>query len=129
MEYLKDSEMLLNFPKLSVTGSLNPITWLKDGLPKLNVKWNADGGIFKQPTIFNTNAGMQGVGEAGAEAIMPLSKLESMLNLNQNEIDYKRLAKEMKLAMSGMVVVLDDEPVGSFPLIIGRWHSLKGGIV
>lgn len=41
----------------------------------LGVNWNADGGIFKRPTIFNTeNAGLQGVGEAGAEAIIPLNK-------------------------------------------------------
>ena len=39
-----------------------------------NVNWNAEGGVFKRPTIFNTaNAGLQGVGEAGAEAIIPLS--------------------------------------------------------
>lgn len=39
-----------------------------------NVNWNAKGGIFTKPTIFNTaNAGLQGVGEAGPEAILPLS--------------------------------------------------------
>lgn len=38
-----------------------------------NVNWNAKGGIFTKPTIFNTaNAGLQGVGEAGPEAIIPL---------------------------------------------------------
>ena len=40
------------------------------------IKWNKLGGIFAKPTIFNTaNAGLQGVGEAGAEAIIPLKKL------------------------------------------------------
>lgn len=40
----------------------------------IGVNWNAEGGIFKRPTIFNTaNAGMQGVGEAGSEAIIPLN--------------------------------------------------------
>lgn len=40
----------------------------------LKVNWNAQGGIFSRPTIFNTaNAGMQGVGEAGPEAILPLN--------------------------------------------------------
>lgn len=43
--------------------------------PKDKVSWNAKGGIFSKATIFNTsNAGMQGVGEAGAEAIIPLTK-------------------------------------------------------
>ena len=39
-----------------------------------DVSWNAKGGIFNSPTIFNTaNAGLQGVGEAGPEAILPLN--------------------------------------------------------
>ena len=44
-------------------------------IPSFNVSWNAAGGVFKRPTIFNTSAGMQGVGEAGAEAILPLDTL------------------------------------------------------
>lgn len=61
---------LPKLPKFKLTGSfsLNP-----PSVPKLSVSWNADGGIFKKPTIFNTaNAGLQGVGEAGKEAIIPL---------------------------------------------------------
>jgi len=44
-------------------------------IPKFNVIWNAAGGIFDSPTIFNTPYGMQGVGEAGAEAVLPLDTL------------------------------------------------------
>ena len=47
---------------------------------KLNpVNWNAEGGIFDSPTIFNTDKGLQGVGEAGPEAIMPLGKLRDWI--------------------------------------------------
>ncbi len=46
-------------------------------IPTFSVKWNAAGGIFSRPTIFGTSAGMQGVGEAGAEAILPLDVLWS----------------------------------------------------
>jgi TP901 family phage tail tape measure protein len=42
-------------------------------------RWNAEGGIFTKPTVLPTIAGWQGFGEAGAEAILPLSKLENML--------------------------------------------------
>lgn len=58
-------------PKFSLKGSFS----LKPpSVPKIGVNWNAMGGIFKRPTIFNTaNAGLQGVGEAGAEAIIPLN--------------------------------------------------------
>lgn len=44
-------------------------------LPSLSVSWNALGGIFDKPTIFNTASGLQGVGEAGPEAILPLDTL------------------------------------------------------
>ena len=98
---------VIKMPTLSIRGSLNPMKWLKEGLPKLNVKWNADGGIFKKPTIFNTGSGLQGVGEAGAEAIMPLSRLESMIDMNKTEIDYKRLAQEIRMSLLGLSVNLD----------------------
>ena len=58
-------------PSFTIDGKfgLNP-----PSVPKLGIKWNAEGGIFTSPTIFNTaNAGLQGVGEAGAEAILPLT--------------------------------------------------------
>lgn len=63
----------LKMPSFSISGSMNPIKWLEEGVPKLKVNWNALGGIFTEPTIFNTRAGLQGVGEAGAEAILPLT--------------------------------------------------------
>lgn len=63
----------IKMPSFSVSGSKNPVDWLKEGVPKLSVNWNAKGGIFDKPTIFNTNAGLQGVGEAGPEAILPLN--------------------------------------------------------
>ncbi len=36
--------------------------------------WNAEGGIFRKPTVLSTNSGLQGFGEAGAEAVLPLSQ-------------------------------------------------------
>lgn len=61
---------LPKMPKFKLTGefSLNP-----PRVPKLSVQWNAKGGIFNKPTIFNTPEGLQGVGEAGKEAILPLT--------------------------------------------------------
>ena len=59
-------------PKINV--KWNDIGW-GISLPSLSVSWNALGGIFDKATIFNTRAGLQGVGEAGPEAILPLSTL------------------------------------------------------
>ncbi|MEK0222319.1 phage tail tape measure protein [Bacillus proteolyticus] len=41
----------------------------------LDVQWRAKGGIFTRPTIFGMNGGnLQGAGEAGDEAVLPLNK-------------------------------------------------------
>ncbi len=59
-------------PKIEVTW--NEVGW-GISIPSLSLKWNALGAIFQKPTIFNTAAGLQGVGEAGPEAVLPLNTL------------------------------------------------------
>ncbi|PHA32941.1 DUF2207 domain-containing protein, partial [Bacillus wiedmannii] len=40
-----------------------------------NIDWRAKGGIFTKPTIFGMNGGnLQGAGEAGREAVLPLNR-------------------------------------------------------
>lgn len=58
----------IKLPHFSLTGELSLIP---PSVPKINVDWYANGGIFRSPTIF----GGVGVGEAGAEAVLPLAKL------------------------------------------------------
>ncbi|MBR5874482.1 MAG: hypothetical protein IKY90_07120 [Oscillospiraceae bacterium] len=41
---------------------------------------NAEGAIFSKPTIFDTRLGYQMVGEAGAEAVAPISKLQQYVS-------------------------------------------------
>lgn len=66
----------LKVPKISVSAGKAPFGIAGKGkLPSFSVKWNAEGIIFKRPTIFNTAQGLQGVGEAGAEAVAPIDKL------------------------------------------------------
>lgn len=62
----------LKVPSFSIKGKFD----LKSlSVPKIGINWNAQGGIFSSPTIFDTRAGLQGVGEAGAEAIAPVDVL------------------------------------------------------
>ena len=56
----------LAMPHFSVSGSMNPLKWIDEGVPKISVDWYAKGGIFSGPQVI-------GVGESGDEAVVPLS--------------------------------------------------------
>lgn len=73
-----------------------------DGVPKFSVKWNAEGGIFDKPTILPSMAGWQGVGEAGAEAIAPISLLQEYVRTavrNENENIGRIMIEQVGLLM------------------------------
>ena len=84
----------VSLPKIKLPKfSIMPSGWklgdlLEGSIPKLGITWNAEGAIFKQPTIFNTRAGLQGVGEAGAEAIAPIDKLMGYTRQAVSESNY-----------------------------------------
>ncbi|HFH6908456.1 TPA: phage tail tape measure protein [Streptococcus agalactiae] len=61
-------------PHFSVSGSANPLDWLKGGLPKISIQWYAKGGILTKPTAFGmTGDSLMVGGEAGREAVLPLN--------------------------------------------------------
>ena len=66
----------IKLPHFGVHGgfSINP-----PQVPHFSVDWYKKGGIFTKPTLFNTPYGMKGVGEAGAEAVLPIEKLSSIM--------------------------------------------------
>ena len=75
---------LFKTPHFTFKGSINPVDWITQGkLPKIGVEWYAKGGIMNNPTVFGynpmTNNAMVG-GEAGAEAIAPISTLQSYVS-------------------------------------------------
>lgn len=94
----------LKLPHFSITGSfsLDP-----PSVPKLGIDWYAKGAIFRQATILPTYSGLKGVGEAGEEAVAPITLLRSyveesvenaLARLQRTEtdlIDYDRLADAM----------------------------------
>lgn len=101
----------LSMPKFSIEGSMNPLKWLSDGVPKLKVNWNAAGAIFDRPTIFTTPYGLQGVGEAGPEAVAPIGKLQSYIAeavaSANNSGNTDNLLKEILKALSNLQIVMD----------------------
>lgn len=82
-----------SWPKIPMPHfGISPSGWkvgdlLKGSIPKLSINWYAEGGVFDKPTLFSANGVLSGLGEAGAEAVVPLEnnlgwldKLASMLN-------------------------------------------------
>lgn len=68
---------LPHIPKPSF--SISPSGWkigdlLKGSIPKLSIAWHAQGGVFDKPTIMPYGGSLHGLGENGAEAIVPLEK-------------------------------------------------------
>lgn len=62
----------LKLPKFQVKGQfgVNP-----PSVPEFQISWHKEGGIFTKPTLL----GNHGVGEAGAEAVLPIEKLSGIL--------------------------------------------------
>lgn len=71
----------ISFPKIKLPHfTISPSGWsvgdlLKGSIPKLGISWYAKGGIFDKPTLFGYGNGLLGgLGENGAEAVVPLEK-------------------------------------------------------
>lgn len=61
----------LKLPHISITGSFSLVP---PSVPKFSIDWYAQGGVFDSPTLFNYGGGIGGLGEDGAEAVVPLEK-------------------------------------------------------
>jgi phage-related protein len=121
-------------PKLSITWSDSP-AWMAEaaklvgleGVPKFSVNWNALGGVFDKPTLFNYGGSLQGIGENGAEAVVPLEnnlmwldRLANMLNDKLGNrpvilmVDKKVLAETSIEGINNIT-----KQTGSLPLVYG----------
>lgn len=63
---------------------IEPLGWqlgdlLQGIIPHLGIDWYAQGGIFSSPKVI-------GVGEAGPEAVLPIDKLQSMINASNAQM-------------------------------------------
>lgn len=76
----------IKLPHFKVSGQLSIAP---PSVPRLSIDWYKEGGIMTSPTIFGMNgSSLMAGGEAGAEAILPLSgfykQLESMISEHLN---------------------------------------------
>lgn len=91
-------------PKISVSGGKAPFGIAGKGkLPSFSVKWNAQGGILTEPTIFGMKGNtLLGGGEAGDEAIAPISLLQDYVKAavqSENEGIIRTLIEQNRILM------------------------------
>ena len=99
----------IKLPHFSISGtlSLSP-----PSVPHLNIDWYKEGGIMLNPTIFGMNgSSLMAGGEAGAEAILPLSQFYNRLeNILSSRLNTGNMVKYLAViaANSGKGIYLDD---------------------
>ncbi len=67
----------IKVPHFRMVGEFNAQT---KATPSVTVSYYAKGAIFTKPTIFATETGFKGVGEAGPEAVLPIENLREYVS-------------------------------------------------
>ena len=104
----------IKMPHFSIKGkfSLDP-----PSVPKLSIEWYKHGGIMTRPTIFGVNGNsLMAGGEAGAEAILPIDRLEgyieSAIERTQQVINFDNLANAIeRLADRAIELKINDRTI------------------
>lgn len=122
-------------PHFRVSGSANPLDWLKNGVPSIGIDWYAKGGIMTKPTLFgmNGNRAMVG-GEAGAEAILPLNK-STLGAIGQSIANTMNTSNNINVNFSG-VTIREEADLNRLANVVGnriaeelqRKTNLRGGM-
>ena len=98
----------LKLPHISISGkfSINP-----PSAPKFSISWHKLGAIFSKATLIPTLGGVHGVGEAGPEAVSPISTLQDYVSQSVRDnvpaIDYDRLGASVARACAGMDIRME----------------------
>lgn len=96
-----------SWPKISMPHfSVKPDGWkigdlLKGSIPSLGIDWYAEGGVFESPTLFAHGSSLGGLGEDGAEAIVPLEKNTEWLDRIAEMLNEKQGSQPIVLQVDG----------------------------
>lgn len=96
----------IKLPHFKISGG--EIPWGIGGMgkkPSVSIEWYAKGGIFNKPTLFQTPNGFAGVGEAGAEAVLPLDLLWENMNRMADSIVNGVVAGVRMSAVGGDITI------------------------
>lgn len=88
----------IKLPHFSISGkfSLNP-----PQIPKFSVSWYKLGGVFDSPTLFPYGGSIGGLGEDGAEAVVPLEKNTQWLDRIAEKLASKQSSTPVILQVDG----------------------------
>lgn len=114
----------LKLPHFSISGkfSLNP-----PSVPKISISWYKLGGVFDSPTLFGYgNGNLGGLGEDGAEAVVPLEKNTQWLDRIAERLAAKQGSSPIILQVDGKTfaqISIDSindltRQTGSLPLVL-----------
>ena len=135
----------LKIPKISVSGGKAPFGIAGKGkMPSFDVQWKAKGAVFDQPTIFSTHQGFQGVGEAGPEAVAPISTLQAyirdsvkdkderlirvLIEQNQRMMDFLQRIIPHDIRLDGAALVGELVPAIDMGLNTRYQHTMRGNV-
>lgn len=90
----------LKLPHLNISGSFS---LAPPSVPSFSIDWYARGGVFDKPTIFAGGGGLAGIGEAGAEAVVPLERNTEWLD---------RIAERLQGGGREVVLMVDGRELG-----------------
>lgn len=99
----------IKLPHFSVSGSFD---LMKGKVPKLSIDWYANGGILNKPTIFGANGNRWlGGGEAGPEAVTPISTLLDYIRIANAESNADIINALEQILPAAVIAGLNECPI------------------
>lgn len=88
----------LKMPHVTISGSFSLVP---PKVPKFSLDWYAQGGVFDQTTLFTAGGRLGGLGEDGAEAIVPLENNTEWLNRLADMLNERMGGRDIYLQIDG----------------------------
>ena len=90
----------LKLPHISISGSFSISP---PSVPHFSISWYGKGGVFDTPTLFPFGKSLGGLGENGAEAVVPLENNTEWLTKIADMLNERQGGKQIVLTVDGKV--------------------------